>query len=138
MKPLAMLLTLLLASPLAHADKPLAPDTIPGTTLITAEQLVELINTTPGLIIIDARLHDEYAKGHIEGSLFMLDTDMTPEKLCNMVRTRETPVVFYCNGERCKRSTNAASKAVSWGYRRIFWFRGGWREWTNKGFPVSR
>lgn len=138
MKPPLLLLSLLLATPPALADKPVAPDAIPGTTRITAEQLVELINSTPELVIIDARHHEEYAKGHIEGALFMLDTDMTPEKLGKKVHSKNTPVVFYCNGERCARSTNASQNAVSWGYRRVYWFRGGWQEWRDKGLPVSR
>jgi rhodanese-related sulfurtransferase len=138
MKPLILLLTLLLTATSALADKPVAPETIPGTQLITAEQLVELIDSTPGLVIIDARRHEEYARGHIEGAIFMLDTDMTPEKLSSKVRSKNNPVVFYCNGERCVRSTNASKKAVSWGYKRIYWFRGGWQEWHSKGLPVSR
>jgi rhodanese-related sulfurtransferase len=138
MKPLILLLALLLTATSALADKPVAPEAIPGTRLITAEQLVELISTTPGLVIIDARRHEEYARGHIEGAIFMLDTDMTPEKLSSKVRSKNTPVVFYCNGERCVRSTNASNKAVSWGYKHIYWFRGGWQEWRSKGLPVSR
>ena len=138
MKPLLLLLTLLLASFQSLADKPVAQATIPGTTLISAEQLVEMIYSFPTLIIVDARRHEEYAKGHIEGAIFMLDTDMTPALLSSKVRTKETPLVFYCNGERCMRSTNASKKAVSWGYQRIYWFRGGWQEWLAKGLPVSR
>jgi rhodanese-related sulfurtransferase len=138
MKPLILLLTLLFTTTSALADKPVAPEAIPGTQLITAEQLVELINSTPGLVIIDARHHEEYARGHIEGAIFMLDTDMTPGKLGSKVHSKETPLVFYCNGERCARSTNASKKAMSWGYKRIYWFRGGWQEWHSKGLPVSR
>lgn len=138
MKPLLLLLTLLLPAAAALADKPVAPESIPGTTRITAEELIEMINSIPDLVIIDARRREEYAKGHIEGALFLLDTDMTPEKLASKLPSKETPVVFYCNGERCTRSTNASKKAVKWGYRRVYWFRGGWQEWSKKGLPVSR
>lgn len=138
MKTLVTLLMLLLTAVPALADKPIAPESIPGTSRVSAEQLVEMINTTPDLVIIDARHHKEYAKGHIEGAHYLLDTDMTPERLARKVPNKETPVVFYCNGERCARSTNAAKQAVSWGYRRVYWFRGGWQEWHDKGLPVSR
>lgn len=138
MKPLFLLLPLLLAAIPAFADKPVAPETIPGTSRVTAEELVELISSTPDLVIIDARRNEEFAKGHIEGAVVMLDTDMTPEMLGSKVKNKETPVVFYCNGERCVRSTNAAKKAVSWGYHRVYWFRGGWQEWSKKGLPISR
>lgn len=137
MKPRVLLLTLLFAATPALADKPVAPVTIPGTHIINAEQLIELINTTPELVIIDARRREEYARGHIEGAICMLDSDMTPEMLGSKVQNKESPVVFYCNGGRCVRSTNASKKAVSWGYKRIYWFRGGWEEWRDKGLPFS-
>lgn len=138
MRPIVLLLSLLLAATSVFADKPVAPAVIPATTLITAEQLVDLIDATPALVIIDARRHEEYLKGHIEGAVYMLDTEMTPEKLGGVVPSKASPIVFYCNGERCPRSSNAALKALSWGYQHIYWFRGGWQEWKDKSLPISR
>jgi len=120
------------------ADKPVAPESIPGAQRVTAEQVIELITANASLVIIDARRAEEHAKGHIEGSISLLDTDMTPQLLARYLATPDTPVLFYCNGERCKRSGHAANKAVAWGYRRVYWFRGGWREWTAKELPVAR
>ncbi len=138
MHRLIILLALTLAAVTARADKPVAPELVSGTTKVTAEQLVELLKEMPELVIIDARNRDEYSKGHIEGALSLPDTDMTPERLARSVRDKETPLLFYCNGERCLRSANAAQKAVKWGYRRIYWMRGGWREWTSKALPISQ
>lgn len=138
MKRLLVLLSLLVSAAAALADKPVAPLAIAGATNLTAEQLVEKLQNTPDLVIIDARRSEEYAKGHIEGAHILLDTDMTPPRLARLVRSKDTPVVFYCNGERCMRSTNAAHKALDWGYRQVFWFRGGWQEWTDKEMPVAR
>lgn len=138
MKRVLFLLALLLTATASFADKPFAPESIEGATRISAEQLVEMFNTMPDLVIIDARHREEYKKGHIETAQCMLDTEMTRAMLGKRVHSKETPVVFYCNGERCMRSTNAVKKAVSWGYRRVYWFRGGWKEWSEKGLPVSR
>ena len=138
MSRLLVLLTLILTATPSFADKPFAPESIKGTTLISAEQLVEMIDTIPHLVIVDARRREEYVKGHIEGAVCILDTEMTSTMLSKNVRSKEAPVVFYCNGERCMRSTNAVKKAVSWGYHRVYWFRGGWQEWNNKGLPVSQ
>ncbi|HEY0633942.1 MAG TPA: rhodanese-like domain-containing protein [Gammaproteobacteria bacterium] len=138
MQRLILLFTLMLAAFTARADKPIAPEAVAGTTQVTAEQLVGMIKSTPELVIIDARHHDEYLRGHIEGALSMLDTEMTAARLAQQVRDKETPLLFYCNGERCLRSANAAHKAVKWGYRRVFWLRGGWQEWTSKALPISQ
>lgn len=121
----------------AHADeRPLAPQSIPGAVSVTAEELVELVFSKPDLVIIDARMNSEYAKGRIEGAINMLNTSMRREDLERVVPDRTTPVIIYCNGERCLRSSDAVKKAMEWGYRNVFWFRGGWREWTEKGLPV--
>ena len=137
MKQLFSILLVLFSSA-ALADKPIAPEHIEGATDLTAEQVVALILDTPELVIIDARKEDEFAKGHIENAISLLDTTMSREALAGLVPSPTTPILFYCNGERCLRSTNAAKKAASWGYTRVYWFRGGWVKWREKKLPVER
>ncbi|PKM42184.1 MAG: rhodanese-like domain-containing protein [Gammaproteobacteria bacterium HGW-Gammaproteobacteria-1] len=137
MRYLACVLLLCAAMP-AAADKPLAPDTVPGTLLVSAEQAVVTVQTTPQMVIIDSRLGEEYAKGHIPGAINLLDTDMTEAALSRIAPDRATPLLFYCNGERCLRSSNAAAQAASWGYGTVYWFRGGWQEWLRQELPVAR
>lgn len=119
------------------ATKPVAPEEIAGTTRVTAEQVVDLATSLPDLVIIDSRYREEYAKGHIEGAVNLVGTDMTRTELARVASGPDTPLLFYCNGERCLRSAAAARKAVEWGYRRIYWFRAGWQEWQAKHLPVS-
>jgi len=120
----------------AAGPKPVVPEQIPGSSNLTAEQVIELILNEPDLVVIDARKKTEYIKGHIEGAKNMLNTHMTQQWLVNEVPAKDTPILFYCNGKRCLRSSDAVSKALSWGYENIFWFRGGWNEWTEKKLPV--
>ena len=112
--------------------------TIPGTTKISAEELINLAQTVPSLIIIDSRKPSDHFKGHIEGSINLPDTKTTPGTLSQHIPTKSTPVIFYCNGIRCGRSATAAKIAVAAGYTKIYWFRGGWGEWTAKGYPAAR
>lgn len=118
------------------AEKPYAPVNIPGTIIISAEEVVELTLSRPELVIIDSRKKSEYLKGHIEGSANLLNTSMQREDLEKLCPDKNTPIVFYCNGTRCLRSSDAIRKAKDWGYKNLFWFRGGWKEWTDKRLPV--
>lgn len=136
-KLLPFLLGVLWLAP-AGAEKPVAPDEIAGTTRVTAEQVVDLATRLPNLVIIDSRYREEYAKGHIEGAVNLVGTEMTRADLARVAPGHDTPLLFYCNGERCLRSAAAARKAVEWGYRRIYWFRAGWQEWLAKHLPVSQ
>jgi len=126
----------ILSATVAHAEqKPYAPEVIEGVSIVTAEQAIELILQNPDMPIIDSRKKAEYLKGHIEGAVSMLNTDMTEDDLAELVPDRDTTILFYCNGERCLRSTDAIRKAQSWGYTNLVWFRGGWKEWSSKQLP---
>lgn len=137
MRPLLWVLLLCLAAP-ALADRPVAPSAIAGAVNVDAERVVVLVQTTPGLIVIDSRLPAEYAKGHIPGAYNLLDADMSEAALARLAPEHDIPLLFYCNGERCLRSGNAAQQALAWGYRTVYWFRGGWQEWLHKELPIER
>jgi rhodanese-related sulfurtransferase len=126
-----------LFSPALFADqKPYAPETIQGITIVSAEQVIELILSNPDLVVIDSRKKTEYQKGHIEGAINILNTQLKPEDLEQLLAGKSSTVLFYCNGLRCLRSTDSIKKAKNWGYTKVIWFRGGWKEWTKKRLPV--
>jgi len=130
-------LLLFVVSTLAYADKPLAPESIPGIKTVNASQTIELILNVPKLIVVDARLPEEYLKGHIENSISLVDSAINKETLAQIIDNKETPVLFYCNGPRCLRSSHAAQKAQLQGYTNIYWFRDGWDAWIKQELPVA-
>lgn len=117
-------------------ERPNAPESIPGAVIVTAEELAELILSRPDLVILDSRKNSEFTKGHIEKAINLVNSDMRRETLAAIVPDRNRAIVFYCNGVRCLRSTDAVKKAMEWGYKNVFWFRGGWDEWTEKRLPA--
>jgi len=90
------------------------------------------------MVIIDARKASDREKGYIEDSIGLPDTDTTEQSLASYLPGKATPVIFYCNGVKCGRSVKSAKNAVNWGYSNIYWFRGGWEEWMDNGYPVTR
>jgi PQQ-dependent catabolism-associated CXXCW motif protein len=48
---------------------------------------------------------------------------------------RDVPVVFYCLAE-CWMSWNAAKRAASWGYTRVYWYRDGTDGWEAANLPT--
>ncbi|MBT8128343.1 MAG: rhodanese-like domain-containing protein [Gammaproteobacteria bacterium] len=118
------------------SEKPFAPNSIDGVMIVSAEQAIDLILDNPDMPIIDSRKKTEYVKGHIEGAVSILNTEMTVQDLEQIVPDRDSAILFYCNGIRCLRSSDAIRKARSWGYTNLIWFRGGWKEWTDKHLPV--
>ncbi len=115
----------------------MTPESITGTTKVTAEDVVDLVGKHDDLVIIDARTRKDHAAGWIEGAISLPDTETNPQSLAANIPSKSTPVLFYCNGVKCGRSVAACKMAVAEGYTNVYWFRGGWGEWTAKGMPVA-
>lgn len=133
---IAWLLLGLIMTQGALAAKIVSPDHIEGTTLVNAEQVIDLASSTPNLFIIDSRIPSDRQHGYIEGSTNLADTETNCDSLATLVPDLKTPTLMYCNGPKCGRSATAAKIALSCGYRTIYWFRGGFEEWLAKGYPV--
>jgi len=136
MKFFVLFFSVIFAGILIAGEKPYAPEKMPGTTIVSAEEVIEMILANPELVVIDSRKKTEYIKGHIEGAMNILNTELVLEDLEFIVPDRSTALLFYCNGVRCLRSSDSITRAARWGYTNLFWFRGGWKEWTEKRLPV--
>ncbi len=122
----------------AHGERYVSPETIVGTHKIDAEQLIALVDRHPDLTIIDSRIVSDRKLGHIPGSISLPDTDTSCESLAQIIAGQSSPVVFYCNGPRCRRSDNAVVIAVNCGYSKVYWFRGGIEDWSKANYPVDK
>jgi rhodanese-related sulfurtransferase len=115
-----------------------APMEIVGAKTVNAQQIFELVAKTPNIVILDNRKAEDYAAGHIEGAVRLIDTDVTPESLAKHLATKETPVLFYCNGVKCGRAAKAAEKAVGLGYAKVYYYALGMDEWNAQQLPLVR
>ena len=119
-------------------EKKLAPEQIPGTTRINAEGLIDLAEQLPELIIVDARISMDRHQGYIEDSLSLPDIKTSCATLKTIIPNKQQPALFYCNGIKCGRSVKSIKIAQQCGYKKIYWFRGGFEEWKDKGFPFIK
>ncbi|MDO8704483.1 MAG: rhodanese-like domain-containing protein [Sulfuricaulis sp.] len=120
------------------ADKVIAPDTIPGTTKVDAEGVLDVVEKIPHLVIIDARIRQDRVQGYIEGSVSLPDVDTSCESLKKIIPRKSSPVLFYCNGPKCGRSVSSSRHALACGYTQVYWFRGGFEEWKQKNYPFLK
>lgn len=112
-----------------------SPEFIEGTTRVSAEQFIELVDNTPDLTIVDSRIRGDRKKGYLEGSVSLPDIETDCESLGRLIPAKQSPAVFYCNGVKCGRSVTALQIAKKCGYNNLYWFRGGFEEWLEKGYP---
>lgn len=112
-------------------------DHLSGVKVIDAEQLKTWVDQGKQMLLIDARISSEYRAGHIPTAI-NIPEPLLEQKREKLPRDRQYPLVFYCNGwPECKKSHDACSKVIGWGYTNVHWFRDGIPVWQSKGFPVE-
>ena len=112
-----------------------SPESVDGATTVTAAEVKALQEA--GAVIVDVRNPRLYARRHIPGAHHLdLKTAFNEDSLASVV-ARDEPLVIYCSGIKCSRSTIACRKAVSWGYEKVYFFRGGITDWRSAGYPVE-
>jgi rhodanese-related sulfurtransferase len=115
-----------------------APMRISGAITVNAAQIFDLIGKHANLVILDNRKPEDFASGHIEGALRLIDTDVSAETLAKVIPAKNTPVLFYCNGVKCGRAAKATEKAVELGYSQVFYYALGMDEWNKEGLPMVK
>ena len=124
---------LLIAFTNTYADK--SPSELSGSIRVDAEAVIALVNQYPNIIIIDSRIPGDRMQGYIEGSISLPDVNTDCDSLALSIPEKKSPSLFYCNGINCGRSAKAVNIAVECGYKKVYWFRGGFVEWKAKGYP---
>ncbi|MGE5651107.1 rhodanese-like domain-containing protein [Noviherbaspirillum sp. UKPF54] len=137
--------TLLLSATLcAHATE--TPAALDGATVVSSDQVKKMLDA--GTPVIDARVANEYVEGHIKGAKNVpykeksakatnFDASQDNFDLTKLPADKNASLVFYCNAGECWKSYKASIAALKAGYKKVFWFRGGFPEWKAKGYPVE-
>ena len=82
--------------------------------------------------LIDVREGEEYAGGHLPGAE-SLCKGIIERDIETMVPDLEAPIVLYCGGGY--RSALAADNLKKMGYKNVSSMWGGWRGWSEAGYP---
>lgn len=84
---------------------------------ITAAQVKARLDKGDMLTVIDVRTKEEYASGHVPGSI-LIPFDEIKAKADQLPQDKNTEIVVYCRSGR--RSAIAADTLIALGYNRIY------------------
>ncbi|MFY9585040.1 MAG: rhodanese-like domain-containing protein, partial [Candidatus Acidiferrales bacterium] len=87
------------------------------------------------IIVVDVREESEWARGHLPGAIH-LGKGIIERDIEQRIPDRSAPLVLYCGGGF--RSALAADNLQKMGYTNVLSMDGGWRGWTEAGFPVGK
>lgn len=140
MKILKRILTVfcifLLPFTISAAEGTLSPEEVPGAVTVDEVQAKELFDD--GVIFIDVRSDKDWNAGRVPDAEHLnVKTDFTEDNVAGLVGSKDDPMVIYCNGHKCLRSSKAAKMAVDWGYTNVYYFRDGFPSWKEADNPVE-
>jgi rhodanese-related sulfurtransferase len=120
----------------ASAEKPDAPMSVDGATTIDTNTAKAMF--VEGVAFVDVRKNSDWDAGRVPGAIHLnIKTSLNDNSLLNELESKDVRAVFYCNGAKCMRSSEAAKLAVGWGYKNIYYFRDGYPAWKNAGYPTE-
>src|SRR5277367_4089745 len=87
------------------------------------------------IFLVDTREESEWARGHIPGAVH-LSKGVIERDIEKTIPDKGAIVILYCGGGF--RSALAADNLQKMGYRNVISMDGGWRGWTEAGFPIIK
>lgn len=90
-----------------------------------------------GVTFIDVRAPKDFGLGHIPGAHNIHVQLVLSRETLAAVAGKDDEVVFSCHGKFCPDSAFATAKAVIWGYKRAYYFAGGFPAWKEAGYPIE-
>ncbi|MBI4998534.1 MAG: PhnD/SsuA/transferrin family substrate-binding protein [Rhodocyclales bacterium] len=123
------------------------PRLLEGVQLVTAREARQLM--ARGVALYDTRVKTEFVVSRPAGAVSLpyversaKETDFDAGKdefdMAKLPADKNKEMMFSCGGPECWKSYKAAVLAARAGYKRIYWFRGGIKEWAEAGLPIDR
>ncbi|NQT33296.1 MAG: rhodanese-like domain-containing protein [Candidatus Omnitrophica bacterium] len=103
-----------------------------GVREITYEQFQKIRNSGEKYVLVDALSKESYDKGHIEGAISFPYKRIDYETAPNILSKADN-IIVYCGSFECAASTKAAHRLQALGYENVIDYKGGLKEWQEKG-----
>lgn len=89
-------------------------------------------------VFFDARAKRHYEMERIKGAHpVIFDLSKASYIALQLPEDKDTAIVFYCYGESCADSYEAALAARKAGYTNVSWLLNGFPEWKASGYPTE-
>lgn len=104
-------------------------------TTVSVDEFSQKLGTLKNVQLVDVRTPGEYAEGHLANSMNIdIHSSDFESKVSKL--DKNAPVMVYCRSGA--RSSNAASKMESMGFKEVYNMDGGIMSWSGAGKPVKQ
>lgn len=101
---------------------------------LSFDELQKLYRENARFVLVDARSREDYGRGHLPGAISLPVEDIK-DGAGRLDKNEE--IVTYCGSFECHASTMAAKEFMRLGFKDVRDYKGGIREWSEKGSPVE-
>lgn len=93
-------------------------------------------------LFVDARNKEEYDSLHVKGSINLPYEEFRNKSVRDRIEimkkyNKDGVIVVYCRGDKCEVSIDLAYEIARLGFNSVNIYRGGIKEWKEKGFPTQ-
>lgn len=106
----------------------------PNSSIISAEELAERIQTDSAPLILDVRSPEEYAKGHIPNAINIPHNELT-SRIAEISVGKSTEIVVHCHAG--PRAQLAESILLKHNYTKVRDLKGHWQAWKASKHPIE-
>lgn len=114
-----------------------SPETVAGATTVDTAKAKALFDKHA--VFVDVRSDKDWDAGRIPGAEHLANHEgkFTEDTLAKAAGSKDKEIVLYCNGHKCLRSSQAATEALKWGFKNVYYYRDGFPAWQAAGNPVE-
>ena len=107
-----------------------------GIKVVSTKKAKELYDDAA--LFFDARGQRHYTAERIKGAYpVIFDASKAEYIAVQLPSDLEKELVFYCYGESCAASYEAALAVRQKGYENVYWFLNGFPQWKENNYPVE-
>jgi rhodanese-related sulfurtransferase len=112
----------------------LVEETKPRIRETNISQVKTKLDTGDSFHLVDVREESEFGRGHLPGAVH-LSKGVIERDIEKAIPDKSANIILYCGGGF--RSALAADNLQKMGYTNVVSMDGGWRAWTEAGYPVE-
>jgi rhodanese-related sulfurtransferase len=101
---------------------------------INIEELKQKIESNE-VILVEVLDKESYEKSHIKGAINIPLKEIGAEAKERF--NKDDEIVVYCSDNQCTASPSAAKKLDNLGFKNVYHYKGGKKEWKESGQPME-
>lgn len=103
---------------------------------ISREELQRRLDAREATTLVEALPKRYFDAGHLPGAI-NIPHDEIRQRAATVLPDRDAVIVVYCASTECRNSAIAANTLTAMGYRQVFEYVEGKRDWTDAGLPLQ-